>query len=360
MTREFLKQFLTTLLIAAFGGTLFYILHLPLPWTLGALTAVALATTRMTPVLPGRSRRAMSAVLGVMLGSGFHPNLFADLGDWGLSIAILLIVTVIGALGGILIIRRATAEFSKETSYFMAMPGGLTDMATIGQEMGADPRTVALNHSLRIIIVVWTIPLLLPLITGLSAARPPVGFHDAWPSFIQLIGMAMCLFGWPLAEKLKLPAAGLMGPLLLSATAHLTGLLNTAPPRELVVVAQLVLGAWLGARFVGTRWPDLKRCAGPAAAMTAFLIILAMIGAAITHWLTGMNWPTLVLAYAPGGLSEMSLVALGMHLDASVVAMHHLIRVVLVLMTAPMAMRFLDKAIEPLAGNTEPPAVAPK
>jgi len=338
MKRDLLGRFLLTICIASLGGVLFYKLHLPLPWTLGALAAVGLSTIRFTPYVPVNFRNVMSACLGVMLGSGFSPEMMGRFGELGLSFAILLALTAIGATGAVWLARRLT-KLDSPTTFFMAMPGGLNDMANIGHAMGADARAVAINHSLRIMITVWTIPLLLPVLTGLTFTRTAMPLHAAWPTGIELLGLTLCAIGWPLAKRIRLPAAQIMGPMLASSLAHITGLLHTAPPTELVIAAQIVMGGWLGARFIGTKMTDLRHLFGVALLLTSFLMVLALVGSYFAAKVTGIGWPTLVLAYAPGGLAEMSLTALALDLDASLVALHHLVRVVMVLLIGPYVFR---------------------
>ena len=66
---------------------------------------------------------------------------------------------------------------------------------------------------------------------------------------------------------------------------------------------------------------------------------LAVGFALLLHGATGLPIPTLVLAYAPGGLAEMSLIALALSLDAAFVATHHLVRVFLIVVLAPAFFR---------------------
>ena len=48
-----------------------------------------------------------------------------------------------------------------------------------------------------------------------------------------------------------------------------------------------------------------------------------------------------VLAYAPGGVAEMSLVAIALHADAAFVALHHVIRIAAVMAAAPLVFKLL-------------------
>ncbi len=47
----------------------------------------------------------------------------------------------------------------------------------------------------------------------------------------------------------------------------------------------------------------------------------------------------LSLAFAPGGLAEMSLIAIAINADAAFVATHHVVRIFLIVVLAPLAFR---------------------
>jgi uncharacterized protein len=51
--------------------------------------------------------------------------------------------------------------------------------------------------------------------------------------------------------------------------------------------------------------------------------------------------PGLILALAPGGLAEMSLVALALQVEAAFVSTHHVIRIAMVVLVAPALYRTL-------------------
>ena len=123
--------------------------------------------------------------------------------------------------------------------------------------------------------------------------------------------------------------------MLTSAILHATGISEASPPRELVIGAQLVLGAFIGARFLGERFSALKSglvyAVGHVSLMMAISLVMALF---LNFWLE-LPVITGVLAFAPGGLAEMSLVALGLGLDVGVVATLHVSRVLVIVMVAP-------------------------
>ena len=49
-----------------------------------------------------------------------------------------------------------------------------------------------------------------------------------------------------------------------------------------------------------------------------------------------LDFLAVLLAFAPGGVAEMCLIALSLNVDPSFVAFHHLARISLILLMAPM------------------------
>ena len=115
--------------------------------------------------------------------------------------------------------------WDKVTCYFAAMPGGLNDMTIMGGAMGGQERAIALAHALRILTVVLTIPVWYRLVNGAqtSVLTMPHGPTDNdWRDYGVLI--ACGLIGAVVGRLLRLPAAFMMGPMLMSAIAHLARL----------------------------------------------------------------------------------------------------------------------------------------
>lgn len=329
--------------LAACGGALAALAGLPLAWMLGALAATTVAAIGGLHVrVPDGLRAAMIAVLGVMLGSSFTPQIFADVGRWLYAPLVLIAYLALVAAAGVVYFRKV-AKFDPVTAYFSAMPGGLSEMAVIGEEMGGDARTISLVHSVRILLLVLTIPLYFRFVEGLdvaalgpSAALSRIGALDA----AILVGCGVVgFFG---ARRLRVPAAPLVGPMALSAAVHLSGLTVSAPPGPVVALAQLVVGAAIGCRFAGL---DLRRISrvltfglGSAVGMIALTVALA----AATSAVTGDEPFALALALAPGGLAEMSLIALALGADSVFVSAMHILRIAIIVSVAPLAARAIQ------------------
>jgi uncharacterized protein len=321
------------LAIGTAGGFVFDWLRMPLAWMLGACVFCTVAAFFMI------------IVLGVLLGSGFTPDLVQRLGEWAVSLCVLTGMTMTGASLCFVWLRIFTG-WDKVTCYFAAMPGGLNDMTIMGGAMGGDERAIALAHALRILTVVLTIPIWYRLVTGAQTSVLTVvqgATSNDWKDYAILI--ACGVIGAVAGRLLRLPASFMMGPMIVSAIAHLGGLTDSQPPGVLVAAAQVVVGAGIGCRFVGANFDRLhKEMAASIGA--AFLLIGCAVGfAEITWLLTGLNFDATVLSYAPGGFAEMSLIGLALGIEIAMVATHHLFRLFLIVLTGPLVFRtFLKRA----------------
>ncbi|HYH37366.1 MAG TPA: AbrB family transcriptional regulator [Azospirillum sp.] len=329
---------LLALAVGTAGGALFDLFRMPLAWMIGSMlftTAAAMATLPVT--VPKPLRGAMITVLGIMLGSGFTPAIVAQMGGWTLTLSGLLVYTVAATVAGVLYLRRV-AGYDPVTAYFTATPGGLNEMVMVGTAMGGDDRTISLVHALRVMLVVMVIPFWFQALGYYEPGqRRPLGPDLLAVPPADLLLLASCAIGYPIARALRIPAAQIVGPMLMSAALHLAGLTEGKPPGVLVAAAQVVVGASLGCRFAGVRLREIGRGAAVAVGGTALMLGLAVGFGGALHAVTGFGMAGLILAFAPGGLAEMSLIALALGVDVAFVSTHHVVRILLIVTLAPAA-----------------------
>ena len=326
--------------VGAAGGALFYALSLPLPWMLGALTATmmaSLAGLRMQG--PVRVRAAVVAVIGVLLGANFTPDLLSHALDWAVSL-VLLAVYLLASILLVMPWYQRVGGFDAVTAYFAGMPGGLSEMIELGEAAGADVPRIILAQSLRIVTTIALIAIWFRWVQGYDVGRNAVqgGFADISWTDLGLLALAALLGSW-LGLRLRLPAPTLLGPMIISAALHLTDLTRSAPPVEIVIAAQVILGTVLGCRFQGLRASALVPAVGLSLGATLIILSLALGFALMIEAATGQSAEQVLLAYAPGGLTEMSLIAIALHAEVAFVALHHVVRILLVILAAPLAFR---------------------
>jgi len=340
---------LLALALGGAGGWLATRLGLPLPWMIGSMIATTVAALAGAPVaVPPGLRAVMVTVLGVMLGSRFTPEILARLPEWGISLAGLAGYIAVAGGAGLLYFWRV-AGYAPATAYFSAAPGGLSEMVLIGGAMGGDTRIISLVHSARLLLVILLLPAAFQWWLGVELGRRPTPGLPLLevPALDLLVLIGCALAGYVVARALKLPAAALVGPMVLSAAIHLTGWTAAEPPRELVAGAQVVVGAAIGARFAGTALRMIGHTVLIAAGGTAIMVLATVAFAYGLHAATGLPASALLLAYSPGGLAEMSLIALVLSLDAAFVATHHILRIFMIVVFAPLVFRRFRRGTVP-------------
>jgi hypothetical protein len=328
--------------LGTLGGAVFAALGLPLPWLLGALAATTAASLGGLALrVPEGLRRPMIAVLGAMLGTTFTPERLEGALGWLPTLSALpLYVLLVG--GVIFLYLRRFSDMDPTSAFFAATPGGLSEMIALSDRLGGDQRRVSLVHGARLLFIVFTIPFLARLVGYAPPARAAALDLSFDPVGILVLA-AIAAIGYLLARRLRLPAATFVGPLLGSAVAHLAGWIEITPPYLLMALAQLVIGSSVGARFSGAPVALIGQTLllGAGAAVIMLLITLSFGGA--LDLLTGHSLVLLLLAFIPGGFTEMSLIALAMGLDPAFVVTHHSLRVFLVVLIALPAYSWMKR-----------------
>ena len=335
------KSIFLALALGGLGGAAAFAAGLPLPWMIGAIMATTAAAVMGLPIaVPNRLRSVMVAILGVMLGSAFEPAMLERFADWAVSLACLILYTILAGAACFLYFRRVM-HYDPITAYFSAMPGGLSEMILAGAEQGGDERVISLTHASRILLVILILPFALQIAGIYDPALRGQGQAELGALSVPDLGLlTLCgIFGFLIGRAVRLPAAAMVGPMILSAAVHLAGVTAARPPAELINVAQVIVGSAIGCRFVGVRFGFVRRTMGAALGSTLVLLSIAAILAAAMQELTGLDFEACLLAFSPGGVAEMSLVALALGVDAAFVSSHHIVRIFFVVVVAPSSFR---------------------
>jgi len=324
------------LAVCVLGGALCAWLRTPLPWMIGSMFAMAAAQlggARLAP-LPG-GREAGMLVVGVTLGLYFTPPVVRQvLTYWPWFVFLGFAAIGFGAASALVLMR--VGGVGRATAYFGSMPGGASDMAMMGERHGAAPEQVALAHSLRLLVLISTVPVGISL-AGFSATDDYTGVRIPldWPGLAVLLGAAT-MAGF-VARRLRAPTAFTLGPLALVIALTVSGVQLSSVPPVLTNGAQVLLGCALGAHFERgfmQRAPRLVVALVPSIALTLALALLVGWLISVT---SGAYLGTALLAAAPGGIAEMSITAQALRIGVAFVTAAHVVRyLIVVLFAAPM------------------------
>ncbi|WP_209001423.1 AbrB family transcriptional regulator [Stappia sp. BW2] len=332
-----------TFALASIGVGVFWGLSLPLPFLFGPMLMCLCAALVGVP-LKGFGQVSVGArtILGVAVGASITPQLFTELPRLAASLAIIPVhIALIGCLG--VPFFRKIWGFDAPTAYYAAMPGGLQDMVIFGTEAGGNPRALSLIHATRVLLVVTLAPFILTHFFG-AALTNPIGapIRDVPLHELGLM-VAAALVGWKGGEKLGLFGASILGPMIVTAALSLAGLIHIRPPAEAILAAQFFIGCGIGVHFTGITWSELSRIVIAAVAYVFLLAALAALVALVVTTLELGRSTEAFLAFSPGGQAEMTVLAIVTGADLGYVVTHHLTRIVLVIVGAPLAASLIGR-----------------
>ena len=346
LSRPALARLALGLAVGAAGGAVAHWLHVPLAWMLGALFLCMAASLAGAPVdVPMWLRATVLVLIGLFLGESFDGVTLEQVARWPVSLAgAILYVPVAG--GAAYLYYRFAVRQGVLTAVCSAIPGGLTAVVLLSAELGGDERSVALSQSLRIAIVIFAAPFVAFWLLGFTAPEPAFLEARAGVSaagFAILLGAALAAT-WALGRA-GLPIPFLIGPILASAGLRMGGIVEGALPGWIVEAALVVTGASIGCRFRGTPLHLWVTVALATLGGTAILMAVTAAFAGAVSALTGADYFAALLAYAPGGVAEMSLIALAIDADPGFVALHHVVRIGFILLAVPLFAAWLRRAV---------------
>ena len=326
--------------IGGLGGAVFWLLHLPLPWLIGALVAVAGARLAGLPAdADPRMRNFFLGIIGIALGSYFTPATAAVLAaKAGLLLLAAFVTLAIGAALAPLLAKRARVDMA--TAWFASIPGGVADMAMLAEGYGGRPAPVALAQLLRVCSVVILVPNIFALL-GLRGDMPQLSFILPFLPLVLAMQVAGgVVAGW-LLVRAGVRAGWMLGPLSVTAAFTASGFALSGVPPWLSALAQVMLGTSLGAAFGRETIRPLRRFLPHAVMQVVQLMAGCAVAGAVLAWAFGEPVGAMLLGTAPGGVAEMSLTGKVLGLDVALIVTLHVTRIFLVTVLTPPAFRLL-------------------
>ena len=326
---------LTVIAVGASGGYFAAFLGTPMPFLLGSLLAGGLFAFFFGARLPEdyrfpqKVREPFLMIIGVMIGSQVTPDLIALGPSMGIAMLALTVFVPLALFGNMILFTKS--GYDRKTAFFSSTPGGLIESITMAEERGADLSSVMAQQFLRIICVIVLVPVGLSVwighpvgsAGGMSLSRGNVDWSMV-PAAI-----ALGIVGLWVGHRLRFPAAVLTGPLLFSGLVSLLGLFPVNLPQWLVNDAQIIVGASLGMRFRGLFGKKLLRAVGLALASVCWMLVLGAACALIIMPMIGLPFDVLLVGFAPGGVTEMALIALSLSANPAFVTGMHVYRIIL-------------------------------
>ncbi|MGE7762857.1 AbrB family transcriptional regulator [Peribacillus sp. NPDC097895] len=338
-----------TAFLAFLGGYAFDCLGIYLPWMLGPLFVVMIAKVKLGKYMfwSKTFRSTGLVILGLQLGSSFTKQSLNEMIEYlpvmlFTTIAIILFTVLTGWFIG----KRMNLSFS--TSMLGSFPGGLSQMVVLSEEMKeSDETVVGFMQTLRIILVISIVPWLvihvMSVESGAAVAiteRPFFLFeYDAKSALMMLAILLLFIF---ITKKVNFPLPFLLGPLMAAALFNLGGPGAPQIPGFWLNLSQLLIGAHLGYTLKIDNPRLFRKMFGAVFVSNVLLIGFCYYLAIQFAPLLSLQANELFLSMAPGGVAEMAVTAMSVHVDLSVVTSFHLFRILFILFFLSPIIKWLD------------------
>ena len=341
------------LAIGALGGLVFWLLGIPAPWLAGSMMAAIAAVFSGVKVGMPDWLRALSFIfLGIQTGTSVTWDTVDRAAQWPLSIAFLGL-TVIAVTWACTAYYVRRSGWDGPTALFASLPGALSLVLLLASGTKADMRRVTIAQCIRLFFLVAALP------SVISWMSPEEAFH-AGPGEIGSLGDILLLIAVSAAagyalEWLRVPAGLMLGPMLASAALELSGVIAGAAPASVLIPANVVLGVMIGARFSHFTFSEFREALKEGFSGFLIALVIAMAGAGIASWAGGLPLALTLLAFSPGGLDAMTIMAFALNLDPAYVGAHQMARYIGLALLMPMATAYVLRRMGAYASIVSPP-----
>lgn len=314
---------------------------LPAGLLMGGAVAVSIAgVAGVETHLPGRLRNTAFVVIGMTLGTNVASDSLTLMKQWpfsllGLVLVLALIVSICT------LVLRYVFGFDKGTAYLASFPGHLSFVLGMAESGYGDIRQISVIQSMRVLLLTVLVPVFTRFNSSVDLSVGPQGPIMSLP-VLGLLAIA-CAAGGFIFQWLKIPAAFVLGSMVVATAGKLMGLYDGRLPFLLVAFGFVVMGGLIGSRFSGTTWREIARAALGGVAITIISVaVLSAVVFGLTQFVE-MPFGQLWLGMAPGALEAMGALGIALGYDTAFIAAHHTARFFLLTLAIPTVGFFAGK-----------------
>ncbi len=327
---------LTTLLVGAAGALLFRLADVPGGVMSGSMAAVALFSVPGWATSIGTILRLTALIFsGVSIGSAVTPETLRGIATYPLSL-VMMSISALAVTGASTLYLMRFYGWNKATSLLSSTPGGFSSALSIAAVTNADIPRIVIVQMFRVSFLMVILPIVVSG-AGVHLATPGIHAVDSY-SVIALILIPGIAFGHFL-DRRKLAGGMFLGVMLVSGTIHGLGIAPGRPPDIMMFFSQMMIGSWIGSRFVGFQWKTLGSMMGAAIGSIVVTLVVATIFAELTSLLLGISFGSVMVAFAPGAFEAMTMLAFSLGLDPLYAVAHHLGRLLLMTIAMPVLVK---------------------
>ena len=339
----FSLNFLIVLIISFPSAIIAEYFKVPLAWMLGPMLTISIATLGGLKLkMPKLALSIILIVLGLYIGNYIDEKLLYQTHKWIGTSAIMFIYIMVCIIFVSKYLEKF-AKYEKKTSFFSAAPSGLGPLVMLAEHEKSDISQVATSHLIRLIVIITVFPFVVDQFSKETIlADEEFNFlNQNHYHLIYLISFSLILIF--LFDRLKVPAPLLSGTLVASGILQISNLAYYQLPSQSIDFGLLILGASVGCRFAGKTLHEVYSNTKHSVVATLLLVLFSVIAAIAASFIIDKNFFSLLLAYCPGGIYEVAVIAIAFDLDPEFVSFHHIIRLLMILFMVPIIVKVVKK-----------------
>lgn len=346
--------FSSTLFVGALGSLCAKKVKIPGGALVGALFfSVIFNVITGKGYFPDRCLDILRFVTGIYLGTRIDRETINRLGCvWKAALVMLsglfLMNIVVGSLMSVI------CGLDIGTAVMATAPGGMTELSLYASEIGADVATVAALQVIRVFTNIGFMPFVIRKLSGRNKYCRKEETSKIYEKKIQnrgkkyptavtgiIVFAGACLGVWALG-KMGIPSSLMLGAMAGTMLVNLT-FEEIHLPAITGVVLQIITGAYVGTTITRAQLFSLiHMLPGVLLMIISFLTSTVVLGMLI-YRLTNVDFVTALFSCAPGGISDMALIAVEMGADVAVIVAMHTIRLISLVVAVPYMIAFLQR-----------------
>lgn len=327
---------------------------MPIPWLLGPMLAVLFASSWKRNLIywPIWMRDVGMVIVGYSIGLSFTRDAQIQIFHQLPSIIFMTVALVLFSTAiAFLISKLSGIDFP--TILTGSIPGGLSQMIMLAEEIkGINITIVTFLQVARLMMIIFVVPINIfnPLfgvgnngITSMIAQSGPVMWDALLPNVFLFAGFSvLCAF---LGQKIKLPTAVLVGPILGIAVLNTAGIEGPLLPSFILDLSQFMIGSYIGLLLKPQNLPHKGKVLLIALISGTFLMLGSFGLSLILEGTHGFSFATSYLSLAPGGMDQMGIIAHEVNADLSMVAGYQLFRLFFIFFVVPPMLKWVFRKI---------------
>jgi uncharacterized protein len=324
-------------------AALFEVIALPAALLLGPMIAGIIVGSNGGTIRPLRLPvLAAQTIVGCLVARAITGDIVLRfLKDWPLFLSVVMAIIAASTALGWCLTRWKVLPGT--TAVWGTAPGGASVMMLMSGAYGADPRLVAFMQYLRVVLVAAIASLVARLWVGApaSAVMPDAGWFPAlhWLDFVATLMIAGV--GGVIGFRFRIPAGGLLVPMIVGAVLEGTGLVTISLPPWLLAISYAFLGWSVGLGFTREILIHVSRVLPQVLLATLLMIGFSGALAVVLVYAAGIDPMTAYLATSPGGMDSVAIIGASSKADLSFVMALQTLRLVMVLIAGPPLARFI-------------------